>query len=88
MAGIAVPDRSVVLAIVDGPAEATWSRLGALPYLKPRLAERWAFVLDDIHLSGIHRIGKAWRRRIGGEFTVERHSLVEWYRHVHFREVD
>jgi hypothetical protein len=88
MAGVAVPDRSIELAIVDGPAETAWSRWGALPYLEPRLAERCAFVLDDIHRSGVHRIAKDWRKRLGGEFTVERQSLVEWYRRGDFWEVD
>ncbi len=88
MAGIAVPDRSVELAIVDGPAEAAWSRWGALPYLQPRLAERCAFVLDDIHLFGVRRIAKDWRRRIGGEFAIQRQPLVEWYRRGECLEVD
>lgn len=88
MAGVAVPDRSVELAIVDGPAETAWSRWGALPYLEPRLAERCAFVLDDIHLSGINRIAKDWRKRLGGEFAVDRQSLVEWYRRGDCWEVD
>lgn len=88
MAGVAVPDRSVELAIVDGPAETAWSRWGALPYLEPRLAERCAFVLDDIHLSGINQIAKDWRKQLGGEFAVDRQSLVEWYRRGDCWEVD
>lgn len=80
--------RSVDLAIVDGPAETAWSRWGALPYLGPRLAERCAFVLDDIHLSGINQIAKDWRKQLGGGFAVDRQSLVEWYRRGDCWEVD
>jgi hypothetical protein len=88
MAGVAVPDRSVDLAIVDGPDDIGWSRWAALPYLEPRLAERCAFVLDDIHLPGVQRVAKDWRKRLEGEFAVECQSLIEWYRRGEFWEVD
>lgn len=88
MSGVEIADSSIDLAIVDGPDDIGWSRWAAAPYLEPRLAEKCAFVLDDIHLPGINRIARDWRKRFGGEFAVERQSLIEWYRRGEFWEVD
>jgi len=88
MSEVEIADRSIDLAIVDGPDDVGWSRWAALPYLEPRLAERCAFVLDDVHFSGVRRIADDWQKRLKGEFSFERQPLVEWYRRGECWEVD